>query len=169
MKQLGPTFLEVDDKPEFVILRHDEYLRLIALASNASKTSYSSDDHVPQEVSAENEDELVASVKGLDQLGLLPREVRIPADGSIPHEVVEAMVHNHWHLIRAWREYLGVTYVELSERLGISVRAYEEIESSARPLLPQTRERLAAALGLMPSQLVSRLRRVRHARPSYLK
>ncbi|MFJ3464253.1 hypothetical protein [Achromobacter spanius] len=32
---------------------------------------------------------------------------RIPADGSIPHEVVLLMVQNNWSVIRAWLEYLG--------------------------------------------------------------
>lgn len=73
---------------------------------------------------------------------------RIPEDGSTPHEVVELMVRNDWSIIRAWREYLGVTQTEMADRLEIRQPSYAKMEATdARPK-KATRLRIAQALGL---------------------
>ncbi|WP_426318682.1 helix-turn-helix domain-containing protein [Pseudoduganella sp. R-43] len=72
---------------------------------------------------------------------------------AMPHEVVGMIVLNGWSPIRAWREHLGVTQQEMAERLGISQPAFAQQESSARPR-KATRERVAAALGIFPEQLL---------------
>jgi len=78
---------------------------------------------------------------------------RIPADGSIPHEVVLLMTENDWSIIRAWREYLGVTQTEMAARLEIRQPSYAAMEANdARPR-KATRQRIAAALGLQFDQL----------------
>ncbi len=80
-------------------------------------------------------------------------DARIPADGSIPPEVVLRMTENDWSIIRAWREYLGVTQTEMAARLDIRQPSYAAMEANnARPR-KATRERIAAALGLQFDQL----------------
>jgi predicted transcriptional regulator len=74
-------------------------------------------------------------------------------EGALPHEVVGLMVLNDWTPIRAWREYLGLTQSEVAVRLGISQPAYAQQEL-ARRSRKSTRERVAAALGIFPEQLV---------------
>lgn len=74
-------------------------------------------------------------------------------EGAIPHEVIGLIVLNDWTPIRAWREHLGVTQQEVAERLGISQPAFAQQEAARRPR-KATRERIAAALGIFPEQLV---------------
>ncbi|AIO25153.1 Helix-turn-helix domain-containing protein [Burkholderia cepacia] len=69
----------------------------------------------------------------------------------IPHEVVSATVDGVTPL-RAWREYLGLTQVEVATRLGISQSAYAQQESSEK-LRKSTREKIAAALGITDAQV----------------
>ncbi len=69
----------------------------------------------------------------------------------IPHEVVSATVDGVTPL-RAWREYLGLTQVEVATRLGISQSAYAQQESSEK-LRKSTREKIAAALGIADAQV----------------
>jgi len=78
---------------------------------------------------------------------------RIPADGSIPHEVIVLMTERNLSLIRAWREYLGVTQSEMAARLGIRQPSYAAMEASGGKPKKSTRERIAAALGLLPEQV----------------
>jgi len=41
---------------------------------------------------------------------LFPATKRIPDGDALFHEVVSLMVDNDWSNIRAWREYLGLTF-----------------------------------------------------------
>ncbi|RAA18957.1 helix-turn-helix domain-containing protein [Ralstonia pseudosolanacearum] len=69
----------------------------------------------------------------------------------IPHAVIERTVEGATP-VRAWREHLGLTQAELAGRLGISQPAYAQQESSDR-LRKASRDRIAAALGILPAQL----------------
>lgn len=78
---------------------------------------------------------------------------RVPADDSVPHEVMSLKVANDWSLIRAWREYLGITQVEMARRLEIRQPTYAAMEApDGRPRLA-TRRRIADALGVAAEQL----------------
>ncbi|MGS1006985.1 helix-turn-helix domain-containing protein [Achromobacter anxifer] len=81
------------------------------------------------------------------------RRPRIPADGTIPHEVVTLMTGNGWSIVRAWREYLGITQVDMATRLGIRQPSYAAMESADANPRKSTRERLAAALGVHFDQI----------------
>lgn len=70
---------------------------------------------------------------------------------SIPHDVVSRMVDGA-SAIRAWREHLGLTQLEVAERLGVTQSAYAQQEVSMRPR-KATRARIASALGIAPAQL----------------
>ncbi|QRX82239.1 helix-turn-helix transcriptional regulator [Glaciimonas sp. PAMC28666] len=65
----------------------------------------------------------------------------------IPHEVVTLMVDNDWRPTRAWREHLGLTQIQLAERLGVSQSSYAQEEASCTLDKP-SREKIAAALGI---------------------
>jgi DNA-binding XRE family transcriptional regulator len=78
---------------------------------------------------------------------------RIPEGDYIPHEVVGLHVQDGLPLVRAWREYLGLTQVEVAERAGITQAALSQMESGEVKLRKATREKLALALGLNSEQL----------------
>lgn len=71
--------------------------------------------------------------------------------GLIPHEVVSATVDGATP-VRAWREHLGLTQVEVAARMGISQSAYAQQEGSER-LRKSSREKIASALGITAEQL----------------
>ena len=73
--------------------------------------------------------------------------------GMIPNEVVSAVIEEEKTIVRAWREFLGLTQVELAEKAGISQAALSQIESGEHRIRKATREKLAKALGLIESQL----------------
>jgi DNA-binding XRE family transcriptional regulator len=81
------------------------------------------------------------------------RPARVPADGTIPHEVVSLMASNNWSIVRAWREYLGVTQVEMAARLGIRQPSYAAMEAPGAKTKKITRERIAVALGVQFDQV----------------
>ncbi|WP_275630375.1 helix-turn-helix transcriptional regulator [Pseudomonas sp. 273] len=72
-------------------------------------------------------------------------------ENLIPHDVVSRMVDGA-SAIRAWREHLGLTQLEVAERLGVTQSAYAQQEASTRPR-KASRARIAGALGIAPAQL----------------
>jgi len=55
--------------------------------------------------------------------------------------------------LRAWREYLGLTQVELAEKAGITQAALSQMEIGASRLRKATRQKLALAMGIHSEQL----------------
>lgn len=84
---------------------------------------------------------------------ITPKTPRIPEGDYIPHEVVGLHVQDGIPLVRAWREYLGLTQAEVAERAGITQAALSQMESGEAKLRKATREKLAQAMGLNPGQL----------------
>lgn len=76
---------------------------------------------------------------------------RAQAGGLIPHDVVSRTVDGATP-VRAWREYLGLTQLDMAARLGISQSAYAQQEAREH-LRRSTLEKIAAALGIGISQL----------------
>ncbi len=73
-------------------------------------------------------------------------------DAQVPHQIVGMIAENAWTPARAWREYMGLTQLEVAMRIGISQPAYAQQEAGLRPRRA-TRERIATALGIAPQQL----------------
>ena len=71
---------------------------------------------------------------------------------TIPNAVVGKVINKDMTPIRAWREHLGLTQSEVARRLGISQSAYAQQEAKEN-LRKATREKIAAALGIVPEQL----------------
>jgi DNA-binding XRE family transcriptional regulator len=78
---------------------------------------------------------------------------RIPDGDYIPNEVVGLTIKQDMSLLRAWREYLGLTQVEVATKAGISQASLSEMESGKSKLRKATRIKLAAAMGIEQSQL----------------
>jgi len=67
--------------------------------------------------------------------------------------VVWLSIEKGYSLTRAWREYLGLSQMEVAGRMGISQAAYSRMERpEARPRR-DTLAKIAEALGVEPSQL----------------
>ena len=74
-------------------------------------------------------------------------------ESTIPHAVVEKHILEGKSLLRAWREYKGISQRDLAERMNISQSAYSQIERSHNHLRTSTLQKIANALGLQPEQL----------------
>ncbi|MDG2617726.1 helix-turn-helix transcriptional regulator [Thermoleptolyngbya sichuanensis XZ-Cy5] len=70
-----------------------------------------------------------------------------------PHEVAFAMLEGA-HLVRAWREYRGMTLQALADAAGISKGCLSQIEVGKRTGTAATLKKLAAALGVPVGALV---------------
>ncbi len=81
------------------------------------------------------------------------RAARVCEQG-IPQEVVERHVIDGLSLIAAWREHLGMTQSEVAKKSGMKQSAVARIERGASRPRYATLQRLAAAMGLHPAQLL---------------
>ncbi len=162
MNEIGPQILEFNGVPAFVVLRYDEYQRLLAMASGSSPQSADPANFLTNSQTVEVDDLVTPST---DRAELPESEAPscspLSDDGLIPHEVVVAAVHNHWSLVRAWREYLGLNQQIMAVRLGVSTSEYEAMESEFARLTLPNKVRLAEGLGLSLQQLVTRGRQRR--------
>lgn len=73
--------------------------------------------------------------------------------GLVPNEVVGTVIEEGKTLVRAWREYLGLTQADLAHKAGITQAALSQIESGEHRIRKATREKLADAMGITESQL----------------
>lgn len=71
----------------------------------------------------------------------------------VPNEVVERVIVGKLTPIRAWREQLGLTQVEVAERMQISQAAFAQLEAPEAHPRKSTLQRVAQALGLQVEQL----------------
>ncbi|CAM5788145.1 hypothetical protein CCAE64S_02120 [Castellaniella caeni] len=76
---------------------------------------------------------------------------RAQEEALIPHDVISRAVDGATPA-RAWREHLNLTQAEMAARLGISQSAYAQQEGRER-LRKASIEKIAAALGILPTQL----------------
>jgi|SRR6188768_87861 len=72
---------------------------------------------------------------------------------NIPREVVNKTIAGV-PLIRAWREHLKLTQVEMAQRMGLTQTGYSGIEASKNPRRT-TLERVSAAMNVPIEQLES--------------
>ncbi|MCX7634998.1 MAG: helix-turn-helix transcriptional regulator [Syntrophales bacterium] len=82
------------------------------------------------------------------------RKPYIPDDGeSVPHEVLGLTIMKGYTLIRAWREYLGLTQKDVAEKMGITPTAFSQIETGEKKIRKKTLEKVASALGVGVEQI----------------
>ena len=88
-----------------------------------------------------------------DYVRLFPKAPRVPEGDAIPHEVVGLTIKKRYTLVRAWREYLGLTQKEVAKRMGITQVALSQMEAGEKRLRKVTLEKLATAMGIGIEQL----------------
>jgi DNA-binding XRE family transcriptional regulator len=72
---------------------------------------------------------------------------------AIPLAVSKAANMEEKSLVRAWREYKGLSQANIAERMGISRPAYAQLEARGANLRATTMHRLALALDVQKEQL----------------
>jgi DNA-binding XRE family transcriptional regulator len=77
---------------------------------------------------------------------------RKPVEPGIPSEVVDAFFYKNISATKAWREYLSLTQAEMCKRLSMTQGAYSQLEAK-KTIRKSSREKIASALGIDPSQL----------------
>ncbi len=88
-----------------------------------------------------------------EQYQELTRHELDETDVWIPHEVVKANVINGASMIRAWREYLGLTQQELARRAGMTQPALARLEKSESKPRISTLKKIASAMDITLEQL----------------
>lgn len=86
-------------------------------------------------------------------LKIYPEAKEAKHNGNVPHEVVKLMIKKGLSRIRAWREFLGFTQEEISEKMSITQAALSQMEKPKARLRKATLEKLAKAMGLTIEQL----------------
>jgi DNA-binding XRE family transcriptional regulator len=77
-----------------------------------------------------------------------------PVETTIPFEVVRAKLDGV-HPLKAWREYRGITQLQLSSRSGVGRDLIAQIETGKKQGGVTTLERLARALGVPIEALIA--------------
>ncbi len=75
------------------------------------------------------------------------------SDVWFPHEVVKANVRGDT-LVKAWREYLGLTQQELAKKAGMKQASIARIEAGKTTPRKTTLKKLADAMGISVEQLL---------------
>ncbi|MFH1981132.1 MAG: helix-turn-helix domain-containing protein [Pseudomonadota bacterium] len=75
-------------------------------------------------------------------------------DVWFPQSVVEANAVREEGLIKAWREYFGLTQKELADRAGIKQPSLARLEGGKSTPRTSTLKKLAEAMGLAIEQLI---------------
>lgn len=88
-----------------------------------------------------------------DEYQKLTRHDPDETDVWIPHEVVKANVINGASMIRAWREYFGMTQQELARRAGMAQPALARLEKSDSKPRISTLKKIASAMEINLEQL----------------
>ena len=84
---------------------------------------------------------------------VFPDKPWLPTGDLIPHEVVGLTIKKGFTLVRAWREYLGLTQKDVADKMGITQAALSQMESGEKKLRKVTLEKLARALGIEVEQV----------------
>ncbi|WP_445115006.1 helix-turn-helix domain-containing protein [Acinetobacter sp. WZC-1] len=71
---------------------------------------------------------------------------------TVPAAVVNLVFDHDWTPVRAWREHLRLSQVDVADKLGISQAAYSKQENSAN-LRVSSKTKIAQALGIDVEQL----------------
>ena len=72
---------------------------------------------------------------------------------TLPHEVVKRSTLGGVSLVRAWREYLGLSQKEVASRMGISQPSFAKMEATETKNRPATLKKIAEAMGIQWEQV----------------
>lgn len=98
-----------------------------------------------------------AQYKELAGQGAKPGKVAAPkakgrSTANVPAEVLKRVKQDRVAPMRAWREYLGLTQVQMAKRLKVTQGAYALTEKRENPR-PSTLAKIARAMKIQPEQL----------------
>ena len=96
---------------------------------------------------------LFAVIPYEEYLGLVS-ECGREGEALIPHEVVGMVIKHEIGLVKAWRQYLGLSQQQVAERAGLSRSTVSRIENSYSTPQGRVLDKLAAAMGILAKQLV---------------
>ncbi len=103
--------------------------------------------------------QIITGPDGTPQFVVLPYDAYMESqeksddEVTYPAEVARLSLLEEKGLVRAWREYLGLTQDDVAQRMGVSQSTYNGYEKPGRNLRYSTRVRIAEALGVEPEQL----------------
>ena len=72
---------------------------------------------------------------------------------TLPHDVVKRATLGVVSLVRAWREYLGLSQKEVASRMGISQPSFAKMEAKETKNRPATLKKIAGAMGIQWEQV----------------
>jgi DNA-binding XRE family transcriptional regulator len=131
MLDLKPKFIDTGTGEQLVILTHAEYEALLNLAASAE----------------EDADDVALFDARMADLGKKPHAT-LPAD-------VNASLLRGDRLLKALRNFKGLTQVQLAQRANLTQGYLSDLESGRRAGTKETLLELARALDVDPSWLVS--------------
>ncbi|WP_027184805.1 helix-turn-helix domain-containing protein [Desulfovibrio inopinatus] len=106
------------------------------------------------------EHQVLRGPNGEPQFAVIPWEIFVERFGAdqdenvtIPHGVIVIEEERDCSLVRAWREYLGLTQADVAERMEITQSAYAQMESKDANLRPKTLKKISAAMDVDWRQL----------------
>ncbi|MDR1530236.1 MAG: helix-turn-helix domain-containing protein [Burkholderiales bacterium] len=80
------------------------------------------------------------------------QKVKTHSGAAVPNEVLRRVQQDKVAPLRAWREYLGLTQVQVARRLNVTQGAYALTEKRENPR-PSTLAKIAKAMKIRPEQL----------------
>ena len=139
-----PKIVRRDGKPAEVILSYADWQKIVAMLDQEDAYDIAAVDAARRE-GEELDDEFAAQ---------LAVRHGAPVETTIPLEVVKAKLDGV-HPLKAWREFRGITQLQLSSRSGVGRDLIAQIETSKKQGGVGTLERLARALGVPIEALIA--------------
>ena len=109
--------------------------------------------HTKPQIIEQNGKPAFAVIPWEEYQGLINQAEKHTSDVWYPNEVVKASARGD-SLIKAWREYRGLTQAALAEAAGVKQPVLASLETSNTTLRANTLTRLAMVLDIEPEQLM---------------
>jgi DNA-binding XRE family transcriptional regulator len=130
-----------------VILSYADWRRIVARFNEADGSNVGGDvDDIAAVTAARAADAELAA--------RLAAERGIPVETTVPLQVVKAKLDGA-HPLKAWREYRGITQVELASRSAVARDLIAQIETHKKQGSVTTLDRLARALSIPIAALIA--------------
>ena len=142
-----PKIVTRDGEPDEVILSYADWRRIVAQFNEADGGDVGEDaDDIAAVTAARAADAAFAA--------RLAAERGIPVETTVPLQVVKAKLDGA-HPLKAWREYRGITQVELAARSAVARDLIAQIETHKKRGSVTTLDLLARALSIPIEALIA--------------
>ncbi len=140
-----------DGKPEYVVLRWDDYERMRSADVASASADFDAEDEA--DVAAA---ETAARYRAGEEMriGALSENLEALIAIGIPHEVLRRELDGVKPL-RAWRDFRGLSQAQLSTQAGISRAYLAQIETGERTGTVEVMAKLARCLGCLIEDLIA--------------